>query len=88
MSGLQRCVVYLPLYQLLSAYIESVDSHIRLYLRDACEDKRHITLFELCRKPANQGETLHPKPKTLQDQPPKPLGVVLWDVNAIDGNRT
>eukprot|EP00171_Calliarthron_tuberculosum_P001825 IDg1825t1 len=83
-----RCGEYLPPDQLISAYIESVESRVRLYLREAREDKRRITLFELYRKAANQGEALQRRLKTLRDKPTRPQGINQKDVNTIDGDRT
>eukprot|EP00171_Calliarthron_tuberculosum_P007151 IDg7151t1 len=82
-----KCGQYLPTDQLISTYIESFDRRIRTYFREAREDKRHITLFELCRKAAKKGESLQRKPKTILDHPSKLRGVILQDVNAIDGDR-
>eukprot|EP00171_Calliarthron_tuberculosum_P009557 IDg9557t1 len=48
-----RCGEYLPEAQLISAYNEAVDLRICPILREARDNKKRITLLELCRKAAN-----------------------------------
>eukprot|EP00171_Calliarthron_tuberculosum_P022792 IDg22792t1 len=80
------CGEYLPPDQLLSMYIESVDERIRPFLREAREDRRQITILDLCRKAANQGETLQRKSKSNKDSLRfKDKGVIRRSVNTIEG---
>lgn len=79
-----RCGAYLSDCQLVSAYIESVDSRIRTIFRESREYLRRITLLELFCKAASHEDTLQRKQKMVKGLR-KGRGILCCTVNLLEG---